>query len=123
MFQVPAVVTMTIAATRIHRSLVCFTSGSSERCAIPSLRSFPAQFGDDYHRSRQENVRNSGVEFTSAKPADATVIPPNPLDMVVCSVFEQHLSPRIYDGSSINTDGQKHNGLSLDSDVDVERGE
>ena len=71
---------------------------------------------DDYYRSGHGNVRNSGVEFTSAKLADATVIPPNPLDIAVCSVFEQHLTPRIYDGSSINADGQKRN-------VDVERGE
>jgi len=105
MFQVPAVVTMSIAATRIHRSLVCFTSGSSER---------------------HKNVRNSGVEFTSAKQADATVILPNPMDMAVCSVFEQHLTPRIYDDSSINTDSETHEkrgGLSHHSDVDVERGE
>lgn len=75
--------------------------------------------------SRHENVQNSGLEFTSAKQADATAIPPNPMDMAVCSVFEQHLSPRIDNNSSVNTDGQKHekrNGLSLDSDVDVERG-
>jgi len=39
MLQAPAVVTMTIAAARMHRSLVDFTPGSSDVCAI--LHIFP----------------------------------------------------------------------------------
>ena len=34
MLQAPAVVTMTIAATRMHRSLVDFAPRSSDGCAI-----------------------------------------------------------------------------------------
>jgi len=104
-FQVPAVVTMTIAATRMHRSLVCFTSGSSET---------------------PKNVQKSGLEFARANHAHSTTTPPNPMETAVCSILEQHLTPQVDNDSSINTDGQTHvkrNGLSLDSDVDVERGE
>ena len=122
-FQVPAVVTMTIAATRMHRSLVCFNSGSSDTCAI--LHFFPAQC--DRCLSRPKNVQISGLKFARNKQTHATTAPPNPLEMAVCSVFEQHLTPQVIDNdSSINTDGQTHekrNSLSFGSDVDVERGE
>jgi hypothetical protein len=73
---------------------------------------------------RQKNVPKSGLVFARANQAKSTTIPPNLMETAVCSILEQHLAPQVDDGSSINTDGQtreKHNGLSLDSDV--ERGE
>lgn len=77
--------------------------------------------------SRHNNVQINGPKFARNKQAHATAIPPNPMEMAVCSVFEQHLTPQVIDNhSSINTDGQTHekcHGLSLDWDVDVERGE
>ena len=77
--------------------------------------------------NRHKNVQISGLKFARNNQAHATTTPPNPLEMAVCSIFEQHLTPQVTDNdSSSNTDGQTHekrNGLSLDSDVDVERGE
>jgi len=110
MFQVPAVVTMGIAATRMHRSLVCFASESSD--------------------NRHKNVQPSGLKclrLARNKQAHSTAIPTNPMEVAVCSVIEQHLTPQVIDNDwSINTDGRTHDkchGLSLDSDVDVDCGE
>jgi len=76
--------------------------------------------------SRHVNVQKSGLKFARANHAHSTTILPNPMETAVCSILEQHLAPQVDDDSSINADGQTHeerNGLSLDSDVDVERGE
>ena len=75
---------------------------------------------------RHEDVQKSGLKFARANHAHSTTIPPNPMETAVCSILEQHLTPQVDNDSSINTDGQtheKHNGLSIDLDVDVERGE
>lgn len=77
--------------------------------------------------SRRKNAQTRGLKSARNKQGHSTAIPPNPMEMAVCSVLEQHLTPQVIDNdSSINTDGQTHykrNGFNLDSDIDVERGE
>jgi hypothetical protein len=126
MFQVPAVVTMTIAATRMHRSLVDFTCESSDGCAILHLYFFPAHYGR-CRFSVEDNSQTSGLKFSKSKQTHARPVPPNPMKITVHTIFEQDLTQMSDHGLSIHTDEEAHkkpsgsSGSSLDEDV--ERGE
>lgn len=121
-------VTMTIAATRMHRSLVVFTCGSPDRCAILHLYCFPAQYGR-CRFSVEEISQTSGLKFSKSKQTHARPIPPNPMEIAVHTLFEQDLTQMSDHGLSVNTDeearkrpsGSESSGSSLDEDV--ERGE
>jgi len=90
-------VIMAIAATRMHRSLVEFSSRPSDQCAIL---------------------------YTKTKRTYAPPTSFNPMDISVRAVIEQHLTLQINcDDSSINTDEQTHkdseqNGSRLDEDIE-----
>jgi len=88
--QAPAVVTMTIAATRMHRSLVDFAPGSSDVCVI--LHTFPPAHDGQRRFSVRENIQTSVPEFARAKQTHSTTIPPNPMGVAVRTVFEQYPS-------------------------------
>jgi len=102
MFQPPSVVTMTIAATRMHRSLVDFTYGSSD-----------AMHKNDF-------IRDIDI---GAKPPHVPPIPRSPMEISVRTVFEQHLSLQVGDHEPpTNTNEGVHNKLEASSlDEDVER--
>jgi len=68
---------MTIAATRMHRSLVEFAPGSSDVV--------------------RENIQASDPEFARSKQTHSTKIPPNPMGVAVRTVFEQHPSSSTLD--------------------------
>jgi len=101
MFQFPAYITMTIAATRLYRSLVDFTFSSTDAAHGVPKDSCPLV---------QESRRMM-----------ATSIPMDRVEVTVHIVSEQHVAPD--DVSSIRTRDDilgKSNGMS--SDRDVERG-
>jgi len=97
MLQAPAVITMTIAATRMHRSLVDFTPGSSDVCVILHISS-PAHYSQ-WRFSMRDNKQINDPEFPRAKQAHATTIPPNAMRVAVRTVFEQYrdLTPQMMD--------------------------
>ena len=119
-FHIPIMVTMTIAATRMHRSLVDFAT--SDMCAI--LHLFSPAHSDRCQFSAHQNFQSSGVRFAKPKQIRATPIPLDPVEISVHTILQQHLAPQMRDqGLSTNTDEvhQEPNGLTLGRDV--ERGE
>jgi hypothetical protein len=99
MFQEPAFVTMAIAATRMHRSLVNFTSRPKDLC-------------------------NSPPPIPDAKYSNAARRPSNLMEVAVHMVSEQHwISQTTEDESGISTDAQtREKQSSLCRDDDLERG-
>lgn len=85
-------VIMTIAATRMHRSLVDFASKSSDDCPL-LLHS-----------------------KTKAKQTHAPQTPPNPIEIAVCTIINQHQTPPMGDNNlSINIEeaDKEQNGSGL----------
>ena len=82
---------MTIAATRMHRSLVDFASKSSDGCLL---------------------LLHSKTKQTHAPPT-----PPNPIEIAVCTIINQHRIPQMGDNNlSINIEEEadkKLNGAGL----------
>ena len=74
--------------------------------------------------SVHENVFTSALEFGTTKRPHVTPIPPNPMEISVRTVFEQHLTLQVGDRDpSINTDDGIHEKSKASSlDEDVERG-
>jgi hypothetical protein len=99
MFQQPSYITMAIAATRMHRSLIDFTSRPKE--------------GHDIRPPMQD-----------AKCINAASRRTNPMEVSVHVVSEQHrISRTTDDESGISMDERKHDKQSESSrDDDLERG-
>jgi len=103
MFQAPAVVTMTIASTRMHRSLVDSASSSDVV---------------------QESFQVSKLKFATPKQSRATPAPLSLTETTVPTVLEQHLTPQLGDRDpSINTDDKVlENRTESSPGEDLERG-
>ncbi|KAI0002184.1 hypothetical protein BJV74DRAFT_39641 [Russula compacta] len=102
MFQIPSMVTMSIAATRIYRCLAEFASGHLE---IPS---------------GPESLQTSGFTCPKGNRTFPTPIPPNP-EVTIHVAYEQHPPPTSEHGSLISIGRQLHNkpvGLGLDDDLE-----
>jgi len=117
MFQAPAVITMTIAATRMHRSLTDYTP-SPDMCAI---RHFTLLLPID-HFSMRVNPSTHRLNFATPNQPRSTQTPLSPMEITVCTVFEQHQTPRLgRHDPSINTDEgvrEKPNWPGLHRDVE-----
>lgn len=98
MLQAPAVVTMTIAATRMYRSLVDFNSGSFDVCVIFQLLFISLIRStidhDRCHFSVQENLQVNGPRSMRTQHTHPTPTSLNPMKISVRTVFEQHPIPR-----------------------------
>jgi hypothetical protein len=97
MFQEPAFITMAIAATRMHRSLVNYTSRPKDVCDPPPI--------------------------PDAKYSNAARRPSNPMEVAVHVVSEQHWisSQTTDDELGISTDaqvGEKQSSLCRDDDLE-----
>jgi len=105
MFQAPAVITMTIASTRMYRSLTDYTSA-------------PPAMHVDCPTSRPN------IAAGPKQPCPSTQAPLSPMEISVCTVFEQHQTPQLgCHGPPTNTctdEGvrEKPNGSCLDRDVE-----
>jgi hypothetical protein len=103
MFQVPSLVTMAIIATRIHRSLVDFSSKSSDTYESFTSSRFPVHH-DQYRFSGYDNHPASGLALFKAK---WTSVMSNPVQVTVD--IEQHPAPQIsLLGTSIDIDVEVH---------------
>ena len=94
MFQGPAVVTMTIASTRMYRSLVDFTSGPPDACVILQLLFLSpvrvTAYHDRCHFSAQGNPQINGLRSMRIEQTHPTPIVLNPMKISAPPVFEQH---------------------------------
>jgi hypothetical protein len=98
---------MVIAATRMHRSLVDYATGSSDLydSLAPSFLS-PAHF----HRcifSANESFRDSGITNVQAKGAFTTPIPLDRMDFTVHMASEPHSARQIRDRDSCASSSQE----------------
>jgi len=106
MFELPAWITMAIAATRLHRSLVGLASDTTHVFNSHGM------------------LHNNNLPVQGTKHISATPVQMNRMEVAVCIVSEAHVTLHTRgDGSSSNIEEQTHekpNGLR--SDDDVERG-
>jgi len=93
MFQPPAWITMVIAATRMHRSLVDFTTGSSGLA--------------------NESFQNSSITNVQVKGAHTTQIPLERMDLTVHVVSEPHLARQIRDRDSCASSSKETERLGI----------
>jgi hypothetical protein len=105
MFQVPALVTMTIAATRLHRHLVDFASRSpGETYVVLHCSVFLVHHGQ-CRSSGHDNHQASGLACSKTKRTSAMSIP-----IPVTVDIEHHPTPHTsLSGLSMDTDSEVHN--------------
>jgi hypothetical protein len=122
-FQLPAVVTMAVAATRMHRSLVHFVHGPPEACVIFNFSASPLTMTKCLFRVHK-NVRSTRFFGTIKPPCTTKTISLNSTEMTARPVFEQY--PTALTGNhdfSIDYDEKRRERPSGFFDKDVERGE
>ena len=116
-FQPPTIVTLTIAATRMHRSLVEFAT--PDVCAI--LHAFFVLLMQ-CHFSMHVNFQISGLRFAGTNQIRATPSLPNPMETSVCTALQQHPTRQMSDhGLSTDMDEdiyEEPNGSTLEEDVE-----
>ncbi|KAN0118725.1 hypothetical protein V8E52_004836 [Russula decolorans] len=106
MLLTPGLITMTITATRTHRSLVDYASG------------FPDVV------SAQENTKlpKRSTVFSKTKRAQAALNSPDRIEVTVHTAFEQHTTTQTNDDDSYNSTNEqvheKPNPLGLGDDVE-----
>ena len=95
MFETPTLITMTIAATRMHRSLIDFASKTSEVYDSPLHSFFPAQCGRCRFRVHEDPQLDSSIVILKPKRSlkrslGRSDTGPTALEVAVHTVFEQH---------------------------------
>ena len=121
MFQETSVIMMTIAGTRMYRSLADYTTSSTDVYAIPHLLCFPAHL-DRYSFTTHPDIRTNGPPAQATRRKNITSIPIRQVEVATDIVSERHATPSMGDyDSHISTDEQTHekpNELSLVRDVE-----
>jgi hypothetical protein len=113
MFQLPSVITMTIAATRIYRNLADFVCGSKDMCFFLRFLYLLRSLSPMIRRSLQ--VRDGKITKTKGKPSAPT--PVGQIEETVDTRCERHSTAR----SIIRVDeqlGDKPHRSSPDSDLE-----
>ena len=120
MFQVPAYITMTIAATRLYRSLADFSSSTDMYDILYSLP-FWAHCGR-YRFSAHEALQDGRPVVHGSRRMVATLVPMDRVEVSVHIVSEQYVTPYIRDDDSGISTGdeihEKSNGMSYDKDAE-----
>ena len=117
MFQLPSVIAMSIAATRIYRNLADFVHEPADMCFFPRSRHFLCSLSSIICRSVDHlQIRDGKTTKTKWKPSA-----PTPLSQVEITVnirCEQHSTTE----STISVGGQPGDELHRSSlDTDLER--
>jgi len=121
-FDIPTVVTMTIAATRMHRSLVVFAT--PDDVCVYSLHILCPAHHDQRRFSTHKNFQISGLKFAKTKQTRATPIPLNPMVTSACNVLQQNQTREMTDnGVSTNMgedvyDSEEPNGSTLEEGIE-----
>ncbi|KAI0281958.1 hypothetical protein BGY98DRAFT_931789 [Russula aff. rugulosa BPL654] len=97
MFEAPGVIIMTIAATRMHRSLVNFASSDVYDSSLLSF--FPTQYSLCRFR-KHESPKMSSLAFRETKWTDTPSTVPDRIEVVVHKAFGQHLTSSTNDSDS-----------------------
>lgn len=110
MFEVPSVIIMTIAVTRMHRALVNFASGQSEYEAV--FISLPLPTQHDQFRFRVHDTPPDTLIFSKTKRSTPSAALDR-IEVVVDTTFEQHpkgtkSQTRSEDSSSIIINTSEH---------------
>ena len=121
MFQLPALVTMSIAATRMYRLLTDFVFESTDLYSDLSFLSSSAH-RSQCHCSVQDSLQGSGAPVPRAMQTHAVQIPLNRTEVAVDMSYLQYpTSQTSHHSSYISTDGQgNHKPNELASDEDLE---
>jgi len=124
MFQIPAMITMSIVATRIYRSLADFSPRFTELYdTVSSLSLLSAQCGR-CRRSAcvRHNLPPSGFTTSKTNSVPAPSVPPEPMDVVMLSTYEQSQTPQTSQYASCTSGqelpGDKSTRLGLGDDVE-----
>ena len=128
MFRLPAYITMTIAATRMYRSLSDFTRFTPRPNDMYVILSSPL-FVFHVHRGRcrvraHKKLQNRYPVFRETKRMNMASVPVDRMEVTVHIVSEQHVTPQMMDDRSSIRTGEKMDRKSneLSRDADVERG-
>jgi len=113
---------MVIAATRMHRSLVDFTTGSSNMYDTLTPSFLPPAHHGQCLSSANESFQDSGITIVKAKRAPTTEIPLDRMDLTVHVVSEPDLARQMRDDDSCASVSEqahkKQNGLGLENDLE-----
>ena len=99
LYEAPCVVTMIVAATRMHRYLID-SAFKPDLYVISSLSFAYPLNGDRCHFREHKNPQVSKLVFARTKQTDTTPITPNRIEVTVHPAFEQYLTPRKSDDYS-----------------------
>jgi len=124
LFWVPSLVALSIAATRIHRSLADFAYENTE---VYGKGSFTPASPHSGWRSHELSEPNGSKTLASGRTAPKVNLsgslftPPNTLEVAIHMVYEEFQTPpSIPSGSGVDREeqlGKKPAGLGLDGDV------
>ena len=116
MFQLPSVIAMSIAATRIYRNLADFIYGSTDMCFVLRFIYLLRSLSSMIYRSLVSlQTCDSKITKTKGKPSAPT--PVSQIEVIVDTRCERHSTEQ----SMISEDGQlgyKPHRSSLDSDLE-----
>jgi hypothetical protein len=115
MFQMPLLITLSIAATRLYRSLAEFVSGSTGMYESP----FSFVFS---HRSRCSSAQENEGDLTTLRATwtPAVHLRPNQINVTVHTIYEQRMASQVsHHSSHIGIDGQlSDNRLSHENELE-----
>jgi hypothetical protein len=120
MFQLPSVITNTIAATRIYRSLADYTLESSIMyCHILRFLSFPALIivGGSFCSTLDAGFSKSDTKASKMKWNNTAPISLNRIEVAVDTAYEQHPTSRTTLGVGTLQSDKPHE-LSIGSDLE-----
>ncbi|KAH9956517.1 hypothetical protein BC827DRAFT_1385966 [Russula dissimulans] len=127
LFWVPSLVALSIAATRIHRSLADFAYENTGVYGKGSFIPAPPHDGRRPHTLSEPNgsktlATGSGHTAPKANPSGSLFTPPNDLEVTIHMAYEGYQTPTsIHSGSVVSGEeqlGEKPAGLGLDNDVE-----
>ena len=108
MFMPPSIVTLSIAATRIHRSLIDYASGRTEQYDITASFSTLTAHCDRYGRpSDPISLQESGQIKWKGNTAPVKFAPPNRMEVFINRTYElDQTTQTIQFGSLTSIEGQ-----------------
>jgi|SRR6267154_497822 len=108
MFMPPSIVTLSIAATRIHRSLIDYASGRTEQYDITASFSTLTAHCDRYGRpSDPISLQESGQIKWKVNTAPVKLVLPSRMEEVIGRAYNQDQTPQTSQcGSPISVEGQ-----------------
>jgi len=125
MFWMTSLLALSIAATRIHRSLVDFAHENTEVYDRGAFTSPPAHSGMRYHDPSESSSSKTLASGHTAPKDDRSVslfTPPNRTEVAIHMAYEEYQTPSsTHSGSIVSTEealGEKPAGLGLNDSAE-----